>query len=613
MANNKYVKLTQIDHILLRPDTYVGSVNTEKKEMFVVDDISLNDIRVVKKMVDYNPGFLKIFDEILSNASDASIRTGKVKTIKINIDSEKVSVENDGPSIPVVLHTEENVYNSELIFSHLLTGENYDDTEQRYVSGKNGYGAKLCNVFSTKFIVDNCDGKKKFKQIVKENMKNISTPIIKDVEKGTKSYTKITYYPEVSRFGLKNITNDSISLMMKRCLDVAVYNSNVRVVVNGKTIPVKSVKDFMKMHIDEETEFFYEKLASGWEIGIAKSSSGVFEQVSIVNGTSTYRGGTQVSYIGNQLSKDICDKFNKKVSTNWADVKNKIFLFVISQIPNPEFDTQTKENLTNYMSKEITGGSFVGDNTVKKIMKSEIVESILHEMELKEKARLKRLQKANQKVKVEKLVDANSKDRSKCQLFIFEGESAGESGRNFREPKTQGLFKLKGKFANTRKLSDKKIIETPEVSGLMASIGLILNEPVDFDNLRYDEIIISTDADIDGDSITGLLINFFSKWKELFIEKKIYKCLTPILVLKKGKQKKYFYSNDEWIEYQNKNSISGWEAEYKKGLGSLEDDEYKEIIQNPKKVLIEWDDDSEKMLECWFGTNTELRKNELEG
>jgi DNA topoisomerase-2 len=607
---SNYVKLSQREHILIRPETYVGSINSEQKEMFVVEDISLKNINVVKKNINYNPAFIKLFDEILVNASDQSIRTDKVRIIKVNIDDEKVVVENDGPSIPIEMHDVEKVYNPELIFGHLLTGQNFDDTKERVVGGRNGLGAKLVNVFSTKFIVDCCDGKKKYKQIFKENLKTIGTPNIKDAD-GSKEYTKITYYPEVSRFGYKKINDDSIALMIKRCLDVAVYNPKVRVIVNGKTVPVKNVKDYMKMHLPENAEFFYEKLKNGWEIGIAKSTTEQFEQVSIVNGINTYRGGTHVSYISNQLSKDVVDKFNKKISASWADVKNKIFLFLVSKIPNPEFDTQTKENLTNYMSKEITKGEFVSDTTIKKIMKSEIVETILQEIEAKEAARLKRIQKQKAKVKIEKLVDANSKNRDGCQLFIFEGDSAGDSARNFRNPQTQAIFKLKGKFANVRKMSDKKMVSTEEVLNLMSAIGLTLNEKVDESDLRFSEILIATDMDTDGDSIVGLLLNFFSKWKTLFDKGLVYRCLTPLVVLKKGKTKKYFYTQNELDKFLETNSSSGYEFDYKKGLGSLEDEEYEEMIINPKKVKISWDELAEEQLECWFGTDSELRKREL--
>lgn len=115
----------------------------------------------------------------------------------------------------------------------------------------------------------------------------------------------------------------------------------------------------------------------------------------------------------------------------------------------------------------------------------------------------------------------------------------------------------------------------------------------------------------DGDSICGLLFNFFAKWKELFELGMIYRVITPLLVIKKGKEKKFFYTQEEWTAYQTKNSLNGWEILYKKGLGSLENDEYKEMIQNPRKVKIIWDETSQKLLECWFSDNVELRKEIL--
>jgi len=607
----KYQKLDHISHILLRPETYIGSVNTEEKELYVVEDITLNNIRVIKKKINYNPAFIKMFDEILVNASDQSIRTDKVRVIKINIDDEKIEIENDGPSIPIERHPDEKVYNPELIFAHLLTGQNFDDSEERVVGGRNGLGSKLVSIFSTKFIINCCDGKKKYKQTIKNNMREIIKPVITD-GKSMKSYTSITYYPELSRFKLNKIDEDSKSFMFKRCLDIAVYNPKVKIIVNGKTLPIKSVKDYMKMHISDDTELFYEKLDNGWEVGIAKSSTDQFDQVSIVNGINTYKGGTHVNYISLQLAKDITDSFSKKIKANWVEVKNKLFVFLICQIPNPEFDSQTKENLMNYISKEIHKGSQVSQSTVKKIMKSEIVESILYTLELKEKEELRRLQKSIQKTKVEKLVDANSKDRKKCQLFIFEGDSAASGARLYREPTTQGFFLLKGKFANVSKMNDRDILNTIEVVGLMNSLGLELNQKISDENLRYGEILITTDMDTDGDAIVALLMNFFaSRWKELFEKGMIYRILTPLLLITKGKKIKYFYSDSEWIEYQKKNSISGWEVIFCKGLGSLSADAYKDMMENPKKVKLIWDETSEKLLDAWFGDNVELRKNML--
>jgi DNA topoisomerase-2 len=280
------------------------------------------------------------------------------------------------------------------------------------------------------------------------------------------------------------------------------------------------------------------------------------------------------------------------------------------------FDSQTKEYLTNTINKECLGDFKISESFIKKVMKSDIVESILAAIEKKEDAELKKLQKQQQKLKIDKLIDATDSQRADTQLFIFEGDSAGESSRNFRDSKKQGIFKLKGKFMNVSKMNDKQILvdkngSPTEAAKLMSALGLTLNGKVKKEDLRYMEILIATDMDTDGDSITGLLLNFFSKWKELFDMGMIYRVMTPLLVIKKGKNVKYFYTNEEWLDFQAKNTLSGYDIEYKKGLGSLEDTEYQEMIQNPRKIKFTLDENSKTLLDAWFGEDVEKRKKLL--
>ena len=395
--------------------------------MYVIKDNDLTNIQVEKREVDNNPAFIKLFDEILTNASDHAIRTGKVKSIKVLISDEKISIENDGQTIPIKKHPVEKVYNAELIFSHLLTGENYDDDEERVVGGRNGLGAKLVNVFSKKFKVECCDGKKVYTQWTKSNMKTINKPKITNAPKGAKPYTRITYYPDYSQFNFDKISDDLKSIMYKRCLDVAAYIPNVSVSVDKKIIPVKKITDWMEMHLPKGSEFFHEKLDNGWEVGIAKSTEHGFESVSIVNAISTYKGGTHINYVSLNIAKEISEKIKK---VTWQDVKNKLFIFLISQVPNPTFDTQTKENLTNRMTVDIHKNSEISQGTIRKIMKSEIVKSILEEQEMKERLQLKKMGGGKKKtVNLPKLQDANkagTRESSKCHLFLCEGDCLHE-------------------------------------------------------------------------------------------------------------------------------------------------------------------------------------------
>lgn len=159
-----YQKKSQLEHILLRPDTYIGSIEMHTQTLWVYE----ND-EMVHRNVSYVPGLYKIFDEILVNAADNKQRDPSMDSVKVTIDVEQncISVYNSGDGVPVEIHQEEKVYVPELIFGHLLTSSNYDDTVKKTTGGRNGYGAKLTNIFSTEFVIETADGKrlKKYKQV----------------------------------------------------------------------------------------------------------------------------------------------------------------------------------------------------------------------------------------------------------------------------------------------------------------------------------------------------------------------------------------------------------------------------------------------------------------
>jgi len=178
-----------------------------------------------------------------------------------------------------------------------------------------------------------------------------------------------------------------------------------------------------------------------------------------------------------------------------------------------------------------------------------------------------------------------------------------------------GGFSLRGKFTNVSEISNQKLVQNVEAVNLMASIGLKLGQPIDIKNLRYGRILITADADADGVSIAALLINFFYKyWPDMFDRKMIYKVETPIVVATSKDKKKgkiSFYTQGEYNEWESKVDLKNWEVSYKKGLAALIDDEYSDIINNPRLTLLTKDDVSENSLDIWFGKNSDLRKTEL--
>jgi DNA gyrase/topoisomerase IV subunit B len=227
------------------------------------------------------------------------------------------------------------------------------------------------------------------------------------------------------------------------------------------------------------------------------------------------------------------------------------------------------------------------------------------------------------KVKVEKLVDcrwAGTLKKSKTSLSITEGDSAAAGFRKFRDPNTQALFPIRGKILNVRVSSKDKVRANEELKGIMAAMGLQFGKSpfiyrgtkVFQDNLRIHEIRIYSDQDSDGYQISSLLLNIFAYyWPELIKEHRISRVDTPILIAKQGRKSEKFYNKSDFDKWCEKNDQSKWDIEYFKGLGALDDCEYKEIVQNPNIYYYELDDCALDELEIWFGKDTDKRKEKL--
>lgn len=594
----KYVKLTHKEHVLQRPETYIGSTITEEKEIFIVEDTNdLKDIKISLQTIKYNSGFIKIFDEILTNASDHSIRTGEVKYIKVTVNEDNIIIENNGPGIPVEIHKKEKVYVPELLFGHLLTGENYDDTEERITGGRNGYGAKLTNIFCKTFEIETADGKKVYTQKFTNNLSRTFKP---KTRLSKKNYTKITFYPDFDKFDIEKIDDEIQSILLKRTVDIAAYNPKVKVYYNNKLITMRNFKDYIGMYLDEN-DFIYEKINDYWEIGISTSYDEVFMQSSMVNGISTINGGTHTNYITNQISNIIKEhilKSNKGLRIRPMDIKNNLFMFVNCKIINPTFENQTKETLTTRITTSDLKEDFVfSESFIRRLTKSKIVEDITDRVLSKNQDQLQKdLNKKNKNVKIRKLDDATmagSFESNKCYLFLTEGDSAHStclSGFSVTGRKHYGAFPLKGKPLNVRDVGLTKIKENDEIKNIISAIGLEFGKKYkSTDELRYGKVVFMEDADADGSHIKGLLINIFDNfWPELLNLDFLYEFITPIVKIEKGGRYRYFYRLDDYKKWKRENNTSGWFIKYYKGLGTIEPDESKLFFKSIKKHLIKF-------------------------
>jgi DNA gyrase/topoisomerase IV subunit B len=498
-----YQKKNLHEHILDRPDSYIGSTKLIKEDCYVVD----SDNKIIKKQIEYNPGLLKIFDEVLVNAIDHTVRDQTAKTIKIEIKDNIISVKNDGAGIPVVLHAEYGIYIPELIFGNLLTSSNYNDTDQRIVGGVNGYGSKVANIYSKSFTVETVDNdvKLKYKQIFKNNMFDKGKPKISDSDEN--AYTKITFEPDFKRFGIKFLTEDIISLMKRRAFDTtATTNSRVSVYFNGTRIQAKEFQSYIKLYKEIEGAVIYDKVVQGefiWEYAVSLSEN--FNQVSFVNGIATSLGGRHLDYVCNQIIKKLSDliESKKKINVKPSYIKERLFLFVRATVVNPSFSNQSKDTLTTPV-KDLGIKFEVSETFMTKLYKSGIVEDIISFTNYKNQKVLEKVTdgKKKNKISVPKLEDANFAGTAKsnlCKLILTEGDSAKTfaiSGLSVIGRDRYGVFPLRGKLLNIREATQSQLTCNAEIINIKKILGLQQNKVyTDTSSLRYGGIIILTDAD----------------------------------------------------------------------------------------------------------------------
>lgn len=292
-------------------------------------------------------------------------------TLKVNIDVEEgtISVYNSGRGIPIEIHSTEKIYIPELIFGHLLSSSNYDDDEKKLTGGRNGYGAKLTNIYSHEFTVETADAKtaQKYKQTWSNNMNTVGKPKITKNAKG-EEWTRITFRPDLKRFGMDSIDEDTAGLLRKRVYDMAGTVKNVKVFLNDDRLKVKNFKQYIEMYISsaaaEATDnaggaaqpkptVIYEQISDRWEVGFAVSD-GTFQHTSFANSIATTKGGTHVTVLSDQIAKNLITaiaKKNKAATVKAAQIKNHMWIFVNALIENPTFDSQTKETMTLPASK----------------------------------------------------------------------------------------------------------------------------------------------------------------------------------------------------------------------------------------------------------------------
>jgi DNA topoisomerase-2 len=530
-------------------------------------------------------------------------------TLKIAIEPDSVTVYNNGCTIPIEKHEAEKCYVPELIFGHLLSGENFNDSEERTGAGRNGYGSKLTNVFSKHFAIEVADGSKKYAQIWSDNMSVVGKP---KITKSTKdAFISTTFFPDFPRFGMQQFDSDIISLMTRRVYDIsASLGKTVKIFLNGKRLDVKSPEEYFSLYIGNksDTKRAFESVG-GWDVGVAYSDD--FTAVSFVNSSVTV-GGTHVNLVVDAIAKGVVEAAaKKKTVVKPALVKNKMFVFVNAKVVNPVFSSQTKEILTSRNAKVSLSDAFI-KKAVAILLDAVIAETNVRSSLVDEKL-LKKTDgaKKNRITGIKKLTDAawaGTKHSGMCTLILTEGDSAATlaiAGLSVVGRDRYGVFPLRGKLLNVRDASVSSISNNAELVALKQILGLQAGKTYkDASSLRYGKVMIMTDADVDGSHISGLIMNFFhaSFPSLLLIPGFLKKFITPIVVASHGKESKEFFSLPDYEDWKKTVDSSKWKIKYFKGLGTSTAENARAYFKNLKNLskTFEWSDTSSELIDRSF-------------
>jgi len=642
-----YQRLSAREHVLLRPDTYIGSIVQTTRETWL---LTADGNGLEQRPVTYAPGFLKIFDEILVNAMDQQFAIPRIRSraktteisVEVDVEGGTISVSNDGVGIPIEKQLEYDAWVPSIIYGELLTGSNFDDESgPRFVGGRNGVGSKATNIFSTEFSVDIIDpsSKRRFQQTWTDNMANAAEPTIQEgIEKdqAKTARVKVQFAPDFARFGMDGLDETSVQLLRARVLDAAACTQpGIRVTFNGEDMHAQEFADYAKLAFGELSHTITQIKDDGivrMQVAVGLSTEKGFRSIGFVNGIRCH-SGTHVDSVVQQVVTNTVDALtqsskNKDIKIQPQFVKEHLFVVVKAMVSNPSFESQSKEHLA-------TPEDRMGFNSALPVTFLNKVRRLGLEQIVKDYATFKQnanydkrmVSKGDVNVKLSKLEDAQfaGKAGHNCTLILTEGDSAKAMVLGALEsiPESRahyGVFPLKGKFLNVRTASASKLSQSAVVKELMHVLGLQLHEQFDTvaaPNLRYQRVMVFADQDHDGDHITGLIINFFATlWPSIFdVEPRfVIKFVTPLVKVQNHPGME-FYSTQEWEQWAAKDPLPKPVPKYYKGLGTSSDAEAMEYFKDLDRhtLALRWagKSDDEVLKLAFDGTMAENRREWL--
>lgn len=583
------------EHIRTRPGMYIGKLG---------DGSSPDD------------GIYILIKEVLDNCIDEFVM-GAGKTIEVAIKDRMVSIRDYGRGIPLGKVVE--------VVSKMNTGGKYDSKAFKKSVGLNGVGTKAVNALSSFFRVESVrDNQQKAAEFSAGNL----TLEEEQVETTKRKGTKVTFMADDTIFKNYKFRNDYIVRMLK---NYCYLNKGLTIIYNGeKFVSENGLKDLLQETITDDDMIYPIIHLTGGDIEIAlthSKSQYSEEYYSFVNGQNTTQGGTHLTAFKEAIVRTVKEFYNKNFEA--SDIRKSIVSAISLKVEEPVFESQTKTklgstdmgpdlstvrtfvndfiktNLDNFLHKNPE----IADALLRKILQAERERKELSGIRKLAKDRAKKASLHNKKLRDCRvhLTDAKNPRSLESTLFITEGNSASGSITKSRDVNTQAVFSLRGKPLNTYGMTKKIVYENEEFNLLQAA----LNIEEDYEHLRYNNIVLATDADVDGMHIRLLMITFFLQFfPELIKEGHLYILQTPLFRVRNKKKTIYCYSDQERVdaieELKPKPEITRF-----KGLGEISPDEFKNFIGQDirlEPVMLDKASSIEKLLEFYMGKNTPDRQ-----
>jgi DNA gyrase/topoisomerase IV subunit B len=616
---NDIKKLTAYEHVRLRTEMYFGSRVAQTQNTLIYEN---GKPKIIEQT--WVPALYTAFREILDNSLDEVVGHKAGNTIRVEHNCTKLefAVEDNGRGIPIDWDEEHQCHKATLALSEIMAGRNFG--ERGETAGVNGIGASGVNFCSKWFHLDVWRDSKHFTQKFQEgdaftqNLQ-IHKPKI-TTSSAAKQGTRVQFALSDEVFPDRTLPTEFIQ---SRIYETAICNPEVKFYDNNKIVKIRS--NWEKAMFDGHRSIVLELDTAGfkskWILVPNFVEEGDFYW-SLVNNIPVFNGGIHLDkfksgFVSGLLAALERESRKRKLQPNRTDVTEKLFVYNITNIIAPNFDSQSKTRLINEEAGVAIKNWLDDPNIFKNLIKKhswwidEIYTRCEARTNKKDAAELAKLAKKAARAKIPELTDATGTNRQECILFLAEGRSAIGGLTAVRNPKIHGGLPLRGKVMNVYGENPKRVLENQELANIINAIGLNLLTKVNRRDLRYGKLYLAADMDHDGSNICALLVNFlYQYWPELFDpadEPFVYIFQTPFIILEKGSETRYFYSfnyhefkSDDW---------QGWKVRRAKGLGTLGKHDWKHAVDNPVALPLLDDGNIKQTLDLIFNPkNADKRK-----